>query len=137
MAEDLAQEAFLRLAEQGDAGAPADGRAWLYRTAHNLAVDQLRQQARRRTDAVDVASLEEIADEAPSAENAAAARDELDRLRMLIEELPERTRQVFVLTRVDGLTYGEAARMLGISDSSVQKHLARAVRYVMAHLRSN
>ena len=42
-----------------------------------------------------------------------------------------RTRQVFVLNRVEGLSYDEIATRLGISVSSVQKHLARALQHVL------
>lgn len=133
-ADDLTQEAFLRLAE-GGATAVVHGRAWLYRTAHNLAVDYNRQVTRRRTDPMDMEILSAIADEAPKPDEAAAARDALDRLRTVLEELPERTQQVFVATRMDGLTYSEAAERLGISDSSVQKHLSRAVHHVMQRMK--
>lgn len=137
VADDLTQETFVRFVEQGDDGDIKDGRSWLYRTAHNLAVDQARQIARRRTDATDVADLEVVQDDLPSAEATAIARQELDHLRMVIEELPELTKRIFVLTRIDGLTYSETARRLGISDSSVQKHLARAVRHVAERFRPN
>jgi RNA polymerase sigma-70 factor (ECF subfamily) len=134
-AEDLTQEAFLRLTE-GNGGAITHGRAWLYRTAHNLAVDHGRQTSRRRTDAVDVDGLSALADDSPSPEHIVADRMELDRLTRIIEELPERTQKVFVAVRIDGRTYTETAQMLGISDSSVQKHLARAVHHVMRRMKS-
>ncbi|MET4896595.1 RNA polymerase sigma factor [Sphingomonadaceae bacterium jetA1] len=135
MADDLAQETFLRMVEGGAGNMIVNGRAWLYRTAHNLAVDHHRQEARRRTDALDGEQLAAIADDSPRQDDVAAARDALDQLRHTLEELPERTQQVFVAVRIDGLTYAQAAKRLGISDSSVQKHLARAVHHVMRHAR--
>ncbi|WP_404482447.1 RNA polymerase sigma factor [Novosphingobium sp. BL-52-GroH] len=135
LADDLTQEAFLRMTE-GGGGAIANGRAWLYRTAHNLAVDHSRQSFRRRTDTVDADRLADIQDQSPSPEDIAADRAELERLRRVIEELPERTQQVFVAVRIDGATYAETAERLGISDSSVQKHLARAVHHVMRRMKS-
>ena len=65
-----------------------------------------------------------------------ADRMELDRLTRIIEELPERTQKVFVAVRVDGRTYTETAELLEISDSSVQKHLARAVHHVMRRMKT-
>lgn len=135
VADELTQEAFLRLLEGGGANAVTHGKAWLYRTAHNLAVDHCRQVARRRTDAIDADRMANVADDVPAQDEAAAARQELYHLRIVLEELPERTRQVFVATRIDGLTYGEAAGRLGISESSVQKHLARAVHHVMQRMK--
>ncbi len=60
--------------------------------------------------------------------------DALARLREIVAELPPRTREIFRLNRLEGLTHAEVARRLEISDSSVQKHLARALAHVMQAL---
>ena len=135
IADDLTQEAFLRLAEGGGT-AVVNGRAWLYRTAHNLAIDHHRREARHRTDTVDTAQLTAVPDDTPAIDETAAARSTLDRVRSVLGELPERTQQVFAATRIDGMTYSQAAEHLGISESSVQKHLARAVHHVMQRMKS-
>lgn len=137
-AADLTQETFLRFAEQHKAGSAAvivHERSYLYRTAHNLAVDHVRQQRHEQTDAFPDEALAEIPHDHPSPEQAVAGRDELDRVRAALLELPERTRQVFALARIEGLTYREVAERLEISDSSVQKHLAKAIKHVMQRLR--
>ncbi|MCO2365481.1 RNA polymerase subunit sigma-70 [Pseudomonas aeruginosa] len=54
--------------------------------------------------------------------------------RRIVAELPPRTREIFRLNRLEGLTHAEVARRLEISDSSVQKHLARALAHVMQAL---
>jgi RNA polymerase sigma-70 factor (ECF subfamily) len=136
-AAELTQEAFLRFAEQGPGGpaAVAHPRSYLYRTAHNLAVDHIRRQQRERTDPVAPDDMAGIADDRPSPERTAGARSDVASARLALLELPERTRQVFALARMEGLTYGEVARRLQISDSSVQKHLAKALKHVMQRLR--
>jgi RNA polymerase sigma-70 factor (ECF subfamily) len=136
-AAELTQQAFLRFAEQGSSGAASvvHPRSYLYRTAHNLAVDHVRRQRRERTDPVPVDDMEGVADERPSPERVAGGLSDVAAARDALLELPERTRQVFALTRIEGLTYGEVARRLQISDSSVQKHLAKAVKHVMQRLR--
>lgn len=132
-AADLAQETFLRYAERAtDAGVIHD-RSYLYRTAHNLAVDHVRQLASRRTDAVSPEDMAHLPDTSPGVEATAAARQELDRLRGLIATLPDKTRRIFVLNRVHGLTHAQVAQRLGISESSVQKHLASALAHVLRH----
>jgi len=138
VAADLTQEAFLRFAEQGRGGAVAvvHARSYLYRTAHNLAVDHVRRRQRERTDVVASDDLAGFADERPSPERTASAQSEVTATRDALLELPARTREIFVLVRIQGLTYSEAARRLSISDSSVQKHLARAIKHVMQRLRS-
>ncbi len=135
-AAELTQEAFLRYAQQGPgAAAVVHPRSYLYRTAHNLAVDHVRRQRRERTDPVPVDDMAGVADERPSPERVAGGLSDVAAARDALLELPERTRQVFVLTRIEGLTYGEVALRLQISDSSVQKHLAKAVKHVMQRLR--
>lgn len=136
-AADLTQETFLRFAEcrGGDRGTVvANARSYLYRTAHNLAVDHLRRERRRKTDTCESA-LDTVLDDGPSPEEIVSGHDELDCVRAAVLELPERTRQVFTLTRIEGLTYRQAAERLQICDSSVQKHLAKATKHVMQRLR--
>ncbi|WP_425645298.1 RNA polymerase sigma factor [Agrobacterium leguminum] len=136
-AADLTQETFLRYAEQGatkDTGI-LHGRSYLYRTAHNLAVDHVRQKARQKTDAIAHEDMASIPDDAPSLEDEADSKQKVDRLRLVVAELPERTRQIFVLNRIEGLSYAETAERLGVSESSVQKHLAKALSHVMQRLR--
>lgn len=138
-AADLTQETFLRFTEQHEAGMTAavvNQRAYLYRMAHNLAVDHVRQSRREMTDPVPDDVLGDIPHDHPTPEQAVSGQDELARVRAALQELPERTRQVFFLTRVEGMTYRAVARQLSISDSSVQKHLAKAIKHVMQRLRS-
>lgn len=135
-AADLTQETFLRYAERerGGAAAVAHERSYLYRMARNLAVDYLRGERRRKTEPCAYA-LASAVDDSPSPEAIVGDRRDLDVVRAAIMELPERTRRVFVLTRIEGLTYAEAAARLRICDSSVQKHLAKATKHVMQRLR--
>ena len=135
MAADLTQETFLRFAEQGARSAVLHDRSYLYRTAQNLAIDHLRRANRHRTDSVAHEAIAEIPADLPGPEEITAGRERLDCLRAAIQELPERTRQIFVLHRLEELTYDQVADRLGISESSVQKHLAKALQHVMRRLK--
>jgi RNA polymerase sigma-70 factor (ECF subfamily) len=130
-AADLTQQTFVRFAERLLGATVLNARPYLYRTAHNLAVDHLRRIARSRTDVVASEELALIPEDAQEREDVIEARQRLDLLRGAIAELPERTRRIFVLHRLEELTYAEIAQRLGISESSVQKHLAKALRHVM------
>lgn len=134
LAADLTQESFLRLAEQGHAAGIDNSPAYLYRTASNLLIDHQRQQARRKTDLVPHERLVEIEDSGTSLEDRTAALQQVEHMQRALDELPLRTRQIFQLNRVDGLTHAQVADELGISDSSVQKHLAKALAHVMQRL---
>lgn len=134
LAADLVQESFLRLAEQQDREHIDNSPAYLYRTAHNLLIDHVRQQLRRKTDSVPHEAMAEVLDERPSVEEETAVEQHRRRLHAAIGELPEKTREIFRLNRLEGLTHAEVARQLEISDSSVQKHLAKALAHVMQRL---
>lgn len=133
LAADLTQETFLRYARQSDADAQTieHVRSYLYRTARNLAIDHVRRQARQRTDVTDNSTLAEMPDDRPSMEDAVISRQRLEALRRAVDDLPVRTRQIFVLSRLEGLRQKEVADRLGISESSVRKHLAMALQHVM------
>jgi RNA polymerase sigma factor (sigma-70 family) len=135
-AADLTQETFLRFAEQASGAAVTYDRSYLYRTAHNLSIDHVRRVIRHRTAAAAPEDLAQIAEDVPDPEQVAGARQRLDRLRAAVAALPERTRQVFVLHRIDELTYAETAARLGISESSVQKHLAKALQEILRRMRA-
>lgn len=137
-AADLTQETFLRFTEQlqdNPATIITHERSYLYRTAHNLAIDHVRRQQREKLDTVDDEVLLDIADEAPTPEQIANGQTELEVVQRAMAELPERTRQIFTLVRIEGLSYREVATRLDISDSSVQKHVAKAIKQVMHALR--
>lgn len=135
-AADLLQETFLRLAQQPAGAGENNIRSYLYRTACNLAIDHFRQEERRQTYPTPDHMLLDVPDEAPPIEQAVDARRKLELLRRAMTELPLRTKEIFELSRIEGLTYVEIARRLNISESSVQKHLAKALFHAMQRLKS-
>lgn len=137
LAADLTQETFLRYAERPgtDGVAVRQNRSYLFRTAHNLAVDHIRQQQRRSVGQADAGGLPDVADTQPGQEQITEGRERVRMLRSILDQLPERTCRVFALNRIEGMSYAEVARALGISESSVQKHLARGLLHVTRTLR--
>lgn len=137
LAGDLTQETFIRYAQQGDSGtgAVAEKRAYLFRTANNLAIDHIRMERRRQTTPAPYEKLAAHAEDAPGLDRAYEAKQELVQLQAIIAELPLLTRQCFLLVRAEEMTYAEAAVVLDVSPSTVQKHLSRAVRHVMQRLK--
>jgi len=134
-AEEILQEVWIRLGQT--ARAPiANGRAYLYRMAQNLAVDRLRERRRRMRreriwlDDLAGAGPSEPADPAPNAEEAMLDREEGARLVSAVDTLPEGARRVFDLHKVEGLSHAEVATRLGISRSGVEKHMAVAMKYL-------
>ncbi|HYZ47960.1 MAG TPA: RNA polymerase sigma factor [Sphingomonas sp.] len=136
-AEDLIQELWLR-AERVPSGPVANGRAYMFRIANNLVLDQARERRRRieRDNAWhdhaygNGGSGPEAADPRPDAEQALAEREEAALLASAIANLPEGARRAFRLHKIDGLSHSEVAARLGISKSGVEKHIALAMRHL-------
>jgi RNA polymerase sigma factor (sigma-70 family) len=78
-------------------------------------------------DAFATADVMQIPADMPTPERIAADRQELRRLAALIGKLPTRCRDVFTLRKVQGLSQREVAQSLGIAESTVEKHLAKAL----------
>ena len=71
-------------------------------------------------------------DDAPSPETVAAGRQRLAKLVEALDCLPAKTRTVFRLHKFDGLSHAEVAQRLGISRSSVEKHMIDALKFLTA-----
>jgi RNA polymerase sigma-70 factor (ECF subfamily) len=109
----------------------------LFRIAINVANDLGRaERARGVHSRCDVDDLVLVSDE-PSAERQLAARQDLALLYDAIEHLPPKCRQVFLLSRVRRMTYGEIARHCGISQKMVEKHVSHALAVCMQNVSEN
>lgn len=141
-AEDLLQDLWLKLGGWVDGGVSegpiANPRAYLFRMANNLVLDQRRAQhramARDRDWIGGAAAAEDRPDPAPLADEEIARRQEAQVLGRAISDLPPQARKALQLYRFDGLSQAEIAATMGISRSGVEKHLALAMRHLRASL---
>jgi RNA polymerase sigma-70 factor (ECF subfamily) len=126
-AQDLAQEAYLRLLRVERGELVRQPRAYLYRIAVNL-VSEFRLRARREPITYDSDTLAELA-EIASVETSSDAQRAADaeQVETLLEQLPPLYRAILILRKRDGLSYPEIAQQLDISVHTVKKYLARAV----------
>lgn len=118
-AEDLVQQAFVKLIDNVDRGNVADIPGYLAATARNLALNHIRDVARRSEVELSEADFHAIADARPSPEMAAIYRCELRRVLEAVAALSPRKREAFVLHKFDGLTYDEVATRQGVSRATV------------------
>jgi RNA polymerase sigma-70 factor (ECF subfamily) len=130
-AADLAQESYVRVYAAQTAGSSIeDPRAMLYRIARNLLVDHHRHAALRAE--IEIHTEDEIVTtvQGPKGlepEVAAASRQGVMSLVEVIDGLPPRCRQAFMLNRFDGLSYAEVAGEMGISVKMVEQHIKNAL----------
>lgn len=134
-AEDLVQEAFVRLAGLGETRIE-NPRALLYRIIGNLAIDKGRREARDRQRLAPLDDADLAAADEPDAERGLIARQRLAHLKEAVEALPERCRQCFILRRFEDVDPDEIALRMGISRNMVEKHLRHAVTQCALALRN-
>jgi RNA polymerase sigma factor (sigma-70 family) len=131
-AEDLVQEAYIRLLE---VSRPLRSpRAFLFRTVANLALNHRRDESRRAELRRDVLEPHAEVADLSTPEHTAVAVGELGVLAEAFAALPPRTREVFMLNRFEGLNQREVAERLGISLTVVEKHMSRAVLHLTGAL---
>ncbi len=135
-AEDVVQEAYIRFAAAVEGGKVDNPVSYLYRIVRNLAIDTFRRESRQIAGLLSDAQFQALPEETPAADRTLVARRRLRQLEGAVAELPERTRRIFVLNRLHGETYQEIADRLGVSVSTVQKHLMRALAHAMSRLDS-
>lgn len=130
-AEDLLQDTFLRVTQREARDDVAHFEGYLYRTAESVLADRYRRRSVRRADAHIALEPEQHQAEDADALRALLARERLRAVSASLMALPERTRTVFVLRRLEGLRYGEIATRLKVSLSTVEKDMARAIDHLM------
>ncbi|MFC5524252.1 RNA polymerase sigma factor [Rhodanobacter ginsengisoli] len=134
-AQDLAQESLARLIRYRG-HAPTAWASLLYRIAINALNDRLRRahthrEARHTTLDSDLA---ELASSEPSHEQRIATQQELAVLQHVLLGLPLRCRQIYLLNRIEGMSYTEIADHCGISVKAVEKHISKALKLLRARL---
>lgn len=133
-AEDVVQEAYTRFTAAIDGGKVESPVSYLYRIVRNLSIDTFRRESRQTAGLMSEAQFHALPEESPSQERTLAARRRLKQLEAAVARLPERTRRIFILNRLHGQTYQEIAERLGVSISTVQKHLMQALAYATSQI---
>ena len=135
--DDLVQETFVRMYAMPDYREVGSARALLFRVAHNLAVERARRQSTQATDSVgDLEALSVYSTEAPADEQIDARR-RFESFCAAVDRLPPLCRRVFVLRKVYRLSHDEIAEVLGISHSTIEKHVAKGLIRCRDYLRES
>ena len=131
-AEDLVQEVFLRLSKPGRLSSVENCEAYVFRTAANLIRERHRSRTSRGLNLEVELDCEITEDECFVPERILLAKDEIESVIIVLNELPERTRVIFILQRFEGFSHPEIAQRLRISKSAVEKHMSRAIKHLAA-----
>ena len=138
-AEDLIQEAMLRLHVYSRNAAVTNDEAFLRHAVHNLSIDQHRRDRpdlRRKVPIDGIYLGVEWMSVNPNLEQLVETRQHLDKIGALLEAASRRTREVFIAHRA-GYAYAEIADQMNISRITVKRHMSRALQIVMAYRRKS
>jgi len=130
--DDVVQETYAILVAKASIETIRNPKTYAFQIAWSVILQQLRRAHIVPINAVaDIEALAAATDE-PSPEDTVLARDELAMIRRAIAELPRQTRQAFVMRRIDGLSQSEIARRMKLSEHTVEKHIARGIKLLLA-----
>ncbi len=132
--QDLVQQVFLRLAQSPQFDEIRNPEGYIFQTAANA----LKDQARRRSVQERFAAQQLRESDAErgdfSPERVLQGRESVSQLAHALRQLPERTRDVFVLRCFEGLKFAEIGQLQGISVRAVEKHMAKAMVHLIRAL---
>lgn len=132
--DDIVQETYAIIAGLASVDHIRNPRNYMFQTARSVMLRHVRH--------VRVVSMEAVADidrlgavgSVPDPEQHVAARQQLRHVGKILERLPDRASEAFLLKRAEGLSQREIAARMGISENTVEKHVAKALRLLMAAL---
>ena len=132
-AQDVVQESFVKLCQQKWPEIQKHSTAWLYKTCRNRAIDITRREGRMGaiSSGTDVSTLTDRSERRPDKKTEQG--EEIDRVKMEIEDLPDRQQEILRLRLHDGLSYKQIAEVTGLTSTNVGYLLHQAV----AKLRTN
>ncbi len=133
--DDLVQEAYARLLRARGTGSVACARAFLFITARNLALNQLRHLRYEVTGSSSDNNPAEVLDEGTAIPESVSRAEDLQLLVQAIQSLPERCRQVITLRKIYGFTQKETAARLGITEHTVEAQGAIGLRKCIEYFR--
>jgi len=129
--DDLVQDVFVRLVRKANTDGTQIAARYVFQTAQSVLNDWLRKRQVRQASAHEEigTDLPELKDDS-TPERVLGGKQSLAKATAAVLELPEVTRTIFLLRRLEGLRYSDIAKRLGMPMSTVEKHMARAVAHL-------
>lgn len=129
--DDMVQDVFVRIVARNSNEPVEHLGAYVMRTASSVLADRLRWRRSRHADSHVSFDPDQHSDEDFDPERVLRGKEDLHGAIAALLSLPERTRTVFVLRRLEGYKHSEIAAHLGISVSAVEKHMVRAISHLV------
>lgn len=133
--DDLVQESYARLLEAHRKEPIANARAYLFTIARNSALSQLRRPRIFSDQPLEEAAPENLVAPGADVVDLVATRQEVSILLAAVETLPARCREIFILTKLQGLSHQAVADRLGLSVQTVHVQVSRGIQKCTLFLR--
>jgi RNA polymerase sigma-70 factor (ECF subfamily) len=138
--EDIVQETYLRVCQQGGDSGIRSPRSFMFKTARNLALDHVKRAENRRTDRLDE-SMENHQGAGHRMTDGTLDKvcsdEEFSAFCNAVRFLPAQCRRAFVLRKVYGYSQREIASIMKISERTAEKHISNGIRQCMAYMERN
>lgn len=131
---DIVQDAYVRISSLDSVAHIRNGRAYFFATARTVLTDRIRRERIVRIDGMSDLEVLTLRDDDPGPERRVSARLELERVRDLIEALPDRCREIFQLRRIEGVPQREIAKRLGLPEHTVEAQATRGLKLILKAL---
>lgn len=135
-AEDILQDTWIRLSNVRHDDSIDNHAAFAMRAAKNAAIGHFRKQQRRNEIDAEVNDLLWQSVDEISPERIVMGRDMLRAVDAALQDMPERSRRIFLMNRINGVSHREIARQIGIREEAVYYHIRRVVER-LAELRDS
>jgi RNA polymerase sigma-70 factor (ECF subfamily) len=132
--DDIVQDAYVRISQLASIDHIRNGRTYFFSAARSAMLSRIRRDRIVRIDSMTGLEALNIEDAAPGPDRQMSGRQELERVRAMIDALPDRCREVFRLRRIEGVPQREIAQRLGLSEHVVEQQAVRALKLLSAAL---
>ena len=131
-AEDLAQEVFIKIWNRRDQLGEVYFKAYLHRAAVNMALDHIDKNKRRGGNPREMSpAVEDLQTTGPTVH----VKETKQRIREAVDQLPEKCREIFILSRFEEMSYKEIAQHLQLSVKTVENQMITALKKLRVSLR--
>ncbi len=132
-AENLVQDVFLNLWEnRNNVEKNSSIKSYVFTITYNSSISILRKKVRESEYVEYLKSLQEVREEPVDA--GIEYKELTNKLEKIINELPQRQKEVYMMHRIEGLKYMEIAKLLKISVNTIENHMSRALKTIRERL---
>lgn len=129
-AEDLLQDTWLKIENRRGEDVIDNPAGFITQVVRHAVSDHVRKERRRAEIDAEIAGLLWETTDEISPERTVIGQENLARVATVLDELPEKTRRIFLLNRIDQVPHRRIAEMIGISDEAVYYHIRRALEHL-------